>query len=326
MSTISPDIDVLAIGETLVDFISTEAVAELSRADTFQRHLGGSPANIAVTVCKLGGQAAIISKTGIGAFGQFLKRRLRHHGVITDYLIMDQRVRTSFVFISRTAGTPEFEPSRNGDYQLTPAEISAEAIGRARVVHASTFALSREPCRSAVIKAFELARSRQKIISFDPNYSPVVWPNYAEAMAVLRTVFQYATLTKASLDDVQRLFGAGQSPQDYVNRLHNLGPRTVILTLGSRGALVSEAGRLVACLPARPLNVVDVTGAGDTFWAGYLAATLDGLSPEQALLFAREIVEPKLTTIGPLPTRINRAEIYSRLPALAADLESHWPA
>ena len=72
--TSPPALDVLTIGETLVDFISTEQVEDgLRHATTFQRYLGGSPANIAVYVSKLGGHAAIVSKTGIGAFGQFLK-------------------------------------------------------------------------------------------------------------------------------------------------------------------------------------------------------------------------------------------------------------
>src|SRR5690606_252366 len=102
-------------------------------------------------------------------------------GVKTDYLIMDHRVHTTFIFVSQTTGTPDFEASRNGDYKLTPEEIPAEAIARARVIHASTFALSREPCRSAVRKVFQLAHEQSKIVSLDPNYSPVIWPNYQEA-------------------------------------------------------------------------------------------------------------------------------------------------
>lgn len=109
------ELDVLAVGETLIDFISEEEAETLREANTFRKHLGGSPANIAVNVAKLGGSSAVISKTGIGAFGQFLKAELRRYGVGTEYLVMDHRVRTSIVFVSRTSGTPDFEPSRDGD-------------------------------------------------------------------------------------------------------------------------------------------------------------------------------------------------------------------
>lgn len=320
MSTSTPEIDVLAIGETLVDFISTEPVENLREATTFRRYLGGSPTNIVVNVAKMGGRAAIISKTGIGAFGQFLKGELRAHGVNTDYMVMDHRVHTSFVFVSQTSGTPEFEPSRNGDYKLTAAEVSEAAIARAKIVHTSTWPLSREPSRSAVDKALKSAHEQAKIVSLDPNYTPVFWPDYQEAQRVIREMYRYVTITKASLDDAKRFFGPDYKPATYIKMLHELGPQIVVFTMGKKGSILSQDGLLLGHLPARPINVVDATGAGDAFWAGFLVAMLDGHSLEYCLLFAREIAEMKLTTVGPLPDAIDRNEIYARLPDLASEL------
>ncbi|HYN87994.1 MAG TPA: carbohydrate kinase [Ardenticatenaceae bacterium] len=312
---ISPgDLDLLAIGETLVDLISLEEADSLRDAYTFRKYLGGSPANIAVYVAKLGGRAAIVSKTGIGAFGQFLKAELRAAGVITDYLVMDHRVHTSVIFVSRTKRTPDFEAFRGGDYQLEPREVEERAVERARVVHASTFALSREPCRSAVARAFELAHQHGKIISLDPNYSQVIWPNYSEARTVIRRLLGYATLTKPSLDDAARLFGPGRSPEEYIGLFHEMGPRIVVLTMGAQGTLLSEEGR-ISHIPARPIAIADATGAGDSFWAGFLVALLDGHSLRRCALFAREVAERKLTTVGPLPEIIERQTIYAQVDA-----------
>jgi fructokinase len=308
-------LDLLALGETIVDFIATEQTEDgLRNAITFQRYLGGSPANIAVYVAKLGGKAATISKTGIGAFGQFLKSELRYHGVITDYLVMDHRVHTTIIFVSRTSGTPDFEAFRDGDYKLTPEEVSEEAIAHSQVVHASTWPLSREPSRSAVGKAFRLAHEQDKIVSLDPNYSPQIWPDHQEAEEVYRQMFRYATITKPSLDDAQRFFGPDHTPEEYIQMYHQLGPQTVIFTMGQEGVLISHDGKILGHIPVRPIEVVDVTGAGDSFWAGFLVALLDGHSLERCALFAREIVELKLTTVGPLPSTIDRAEIYAKLP------------
>jgi fructokinase len=306
-------LDVLTIGEMVVDFISDEKTDTLSNASTFRRHLGGSPANIAVYVSKLGGASAVIAKTGIGAFGTFLKGELQRHGVTTDYLLMDHRTHTTVIFVSSTSATPDFEEFRSGDYLLRPEEISEEAISRARVVHASTFALSCEPCRSAVMKAFRKAREMDKIVSLDPNYSKRIWPDYKEARRVIREAYRYVDVTKPSADDARRVFGPDYGPEQYIEMFHDLGAEVVVFTMGEEGNLVSENGRVTAHVPARQVEVVDATGAGDAFWAGFLTATLDGNSAEDSVLFAREIVERKLATKGPLPSEIDRKEIYSRL-------------
>ncbi len=317
------DIDVLAIGEVVIDMISQDPAGHLREAETFRRYLGGSPANIAVYVAKLGGRGAIIAKTGSGGFGQFIKAELQRHGVITDYLQMDPHVRTTVIFIARSTGTPDFEAFRDGDYQLRAEEVSEEAVARARIVHASTFALSREPCRSAVRRAFELAQAHGKLISLDPNYSPALWPNPAEARQVLAEFYRLVTLTKPSLDDAHRLFGSHLAPTECIARFHAWGPRLVVLTMGRQGALVSLDGHLVGHLPARPIAVADATGAGDSFWAGFLTALLDGYPPDRCAWFAREVAEIKLQTVGPLPYALNRAAVYARLPEEAVLLPWH---
>jgi sugar/nucleoside kinase (ribokinase family) len=306
-------LDVLTIGELVVDFISDEKTDTLSNASTFRRYLGGSPANIAVYVSKLGGESAVIAKTGIGAFGKFLKGELQRHGVTTEYLSMDHRTHTTVIFVSSTSATPDFEEFRSGDYLLRPEEISEEAISRTRVVHASTFALSREPCRSAVLWAFRKAREMGKIVSLDPNYSRRIWPDQKEARRVIREAYRYVNVTKPSADDARRVFGPDYEPEHYIQKFHDLGAEIVVFTMGEGGNLVSEKGKKMARVPARPVEVVDATGAGDAFWAGFLTATLDGNPTERSVLFAREIVERKLRTKGPLPADIDREEIYQSL-------------
>ncbi len=312
------DLDLLAIGETLVDLISVEKAESLFEAQAFKKYLGGSPANIATYVAKLGGKSAVISKTGIGAFGQFLKAELRHAGVETDYMVMDHRVHTSVIFISRTQGTPDFEAFRDGDFRLEPVEIKGEAIERAKVVHASMWPLSREPSRSAVEQAFQRAQTRGKIISLDPNYSPQIWPDYPEAKAVIQHMMSYATITKPSLDDAQRLFGEGETVEQYIARFHEMGPSVVVLTMGAEGIVLSVEGEQVF-IPAQPIEVVDATGAGDAFWAGFIIALLDGNSLERCVRFAREVVGRKLTTVGPLPDDIDRQELYGSITDAAGD-------
>ena len=309
----SSELDVLSVGELLIDLISTAPAPSLRDSSTFQRHQGGAAANLAVNVAKLGGRSALVAKTGIGAFGQYCKTELARFGVLTDYLVMDHRVRTTMVFVGRTAGTPDFEVARQGDAMLRPEEVAEEAVERALLVHTTAFALSREPCRSAVRHAVRLAKERGKLVSLDPNYHPDVWPNLFEARAVLGELLAQVDLTKPSLDDAERLFGPGSAPEEYVEMYASLGARTVVLTLGAEGSVLHHEGQ-VHRLPPRELEVADATGAGDAFWAGFLVAWLDGEPPERCALFAREVVERKLRTVGPLPRNLDRRELYAALP------------
>jgi fructokinase len=305
----SGDIDLLAIGEVLIDFIATDVTPSLREATTFRRYQGGSPGNIAGNVARLGGSAAIVAKTGAGAFGAFCKEELERIGVMTDYLVMDPDVHTTVIFVSQTTGTPDFEALRAGDAELSPAELPEEAVRRARLVHASTFALSRRPCRDAVRRAFELARRRGTLISLDPNYSPRIWPDKDEATAVLQELYKLVTLTKPSLDDARRLFGDGLRPEAYIDHFHAWGPPLVVLTMGKDGVIVSQEGRKTR-LAALPVTVRDATGAGDAFWAGFVVSLLDGHDPVFSAHVAQAVVARKLERIGPLPGRVDRQTLY----------------
>jgi len=306
------DLDVLAVGELLIDLISTQMAPSLREAAEFRRYQGGSAANLAVNVAKLGMRSALIAKVGIGAFGRYCKRELSRYGVLTDYLVMDHHVRTTMVFVARTAGTPDFEVARQGDAELQPDEVPEEAIARVRLVHTSTFALSREPCRSAVRRSLQLARDQGKLVSLDPNYHADVWPNLFEARALLGELYPLVDLTKPSLDDAERLFGPGHTAEKYVEMFAAMGAKTVVLTMGAGGLLLHHEGR-VQHVPASAVEVADATGAGDAFWAAFLVAWLDGQPPERCALFARAIVNRKLQSVGPLPATIDRAEVYAEL-------------
>ncbi len=310
------ELDVLAIGELLIDLISTHRAPSLRDSSAFHRYQGGAAANLAVTVAKLGMRSALVAKTGIGAFGQLCKSELSRFGVLTDYLVMDHRVRTTMVFIARTSGTPDFEVACQGDAMLRPEEVSEEAILRARLVHTTAFALSREPCRSAVRHALHIARKHGKLVSLDPNYHPDVWPNLFEARSVLAELYPLLDLTKPSLDDAERLFGPDYKPEDYLDMFASLGAKTVVLTMGAKGSLLRHQGE-THLSPPRKMEVADATGAGDAFWAAFLVAWLDGQSPDRCTLFAREVVERKLRTVGPLPQNIDRSEVYAALPPVA---------
>ncbi len=308
------DLDLLAVGEALVDLISLEETVSLRGARTFRMHAGGSPANIAANMARLGGRAALAACIGDDPFGHFLRAELEAAGVLCEYLVVNPSVQTTVIFVSHTQGTPDFLAYRDGDHHLGPEQVPEEAIIRSRAVHGSAFALSRPPARQAVLRALRLGREWGRVVSVDPNYSPRIWPDREEAMQVIWQALALATLTKPSLDDARRLFGPNLTPEGYIQRFHDLGPSIVVLTMGAEGVLLSEGGR-IQHIPSLPVSVVDATGAGDAFWAGFLIAFLDGNPPVRCVRFAQRVAVRKLAVVGPFPAKIDRGEIYTELDA-----------
>jgi fructokinase len=320
--------DLLAMGELLVDLISTEPTDTLASARSFERHQGGSPANIAVNVARLGGRAALLANVGDDAFGAFLTGALEDAGVSTSYVSRDAGAHTSLVVVARTTATPDFLPLRDADYRLTCGDDDphacdrvARAVVHARAVHVSTWPLSREPARSCVRWMLRFAHAQEKLTSLDPNYSPRIWPDRREALAVLRDVLPYVTVVKPSQDDARRLFDEALPPETAIERFHALGPRIVLYTMGQQGMLLSKEGQITH-IPAREIEVADATGAGDAFWSGFLLAMIDGLDLRHCAYVAREIAEQKLRTVGPLPETQDRQRIYEKAAQARTDDEA----
>lgn len=310
-------IDVLTIGEALVDLISTEPAQGLSEAEQFRRYQGGSPANLAANVLRLGGRATVVCKLGTDGFGTFVAETLERGGLSTRYVVWDEEAPTTVVFVTRTTGSPDFSAYRGADARLRPDEVSPEAIAACRVLHSTSFALSREPCRSAVIESFRAAREAGKILSFDPNYRDNLVPDRQEALAAMARLYRDVDVTKPSLDDAAAIFGATLPEEEILRRFHEMGPEVVVLTMGHRGSLVSDPSG-VTHVPVRPVPIADSTGAGDAFWAGFLMARLDGYDPVAATYAAREVVELKLQVVGPLVQKIDRPSLYRQAEAARA--------
>jgi fructokinase len=307
--------DVLCVGELYVDFVSTEPVRQLETAETFRIHTGGGCANIAVYVGKLWGNSMITAKVGEDFLGRFLVRDLENNEVNIDNVFFHPDAATSIVFHAKFGDIFDLEAYRSSDFRLRAGDVDEEMIENTKIVHSSGFALSMEPCRSAVKKAFHLAKKMKKNVSFDPGHPLKTWPYRDEAINEIKDIYQYVTITRATLSDAAELFGQGFEPAEYAEKLHKIGPETVVLDLRDEGWLVTHGNQFIEHVEKRPVAAADTRNAEDAFWAGFLMAYLDNNHPITCAYFAREIREMKLGTPGRIQTSINRREVYERLPA-----------
>ncbi len=265
---------VLAIGEALVDALTTDFVTDLSEARTLDLHPGGSPANLCRFVRAGGGAATLVAAVGRDGLGKILLDAIAATGIPTGHVQQLAGHATSLIVVGRSRGTPDFIPYRDADRFLQP--VDEALIAAASVVHTTAFALSKSPARDTIVEAFGKAHAQGIAVSVDWNYAEPVWGTGNDAAAVFSQVMQYRPLLKVSLDDVQRFTGQAlpiEATKDYLGKL----PTSVTcLTCGADGVWYKGDGEDWRHLPAEPVVVKDATGAGDAFWAGFLTAWMAG--------------------------------------------------
>jgi fructokinase len=171
-------VDVVTLGELLIDFVSTESGVSLVEAPVFQKAPGGAPANVAVGVARLGARSGFIGKVGDDDFGHFLAQTLAQNGVDTSALRFSHQARTMLAFVSlRADGERDFMFYRHpsADMLLRPDEIDRAYVGAARIFHYGSISLISEPSRSATLAAVETAVERGVLVSYDPNLRLNLW-------------------------------------------------------------------------------------------------------------------------------------------------------
>jgi fructokinase len=301
------------VGELLADFIGHHVSSSLLDAQDFRRYQGGSPANMAANMARLGNKVALVACVGHDNIGRYLTRQIAESGVDTQFVNADLLEPTTIVVVSRTAGTPDFVAYRHADSLITPDQLPDSLLAQAQLFHTTCFALSRQPAQDTIIDGARRARAAGCQVTIDANYAPTIWPDRDQAWRVLTDYFAAGALVKVSEDDVERLYGARQTPEKVLEDFHRMGASIICFTLGPNGSLVSyDKGAKQAHIPGRKIDVVDVTGAGDAYWAGFLTAYLDGYAPGNCAHAGAAMAKMKLTRQGPLPDKVDRKVLYDQ--------------
>ncbi|MEZ0483267.1 carbohydrate kinase family protein [Fibrella aquatica] len=302
---------ILSVGELLADFIGQTFSESLLDAADFSRFQGGSPANMAANMARLGNQAALVACVGNDNLGRYLVQKMAETGIDVSHVVTTDAHPTSIVVVSRTKGTPDFIAYRTADCLIQPDHLPDQLLDQTALFHTTCFALSRNPAQQTIVDAARRASVAGAQISIDANYAPSIWPDRANAWQVLTEYCALGTLVKLSDDDAERLYGSPQTPEQIRADFHQMGAKLVCLTLGAKGSIVStNNGENVVVTPGKSISVVDATGAGDAYWAGFLTAWLDGCSPAECAGAGATLAAMKLMRRGSLPPTVDRKLLY----------------
>ncbi|ERB65848.1 aminoimidazole riboside kinase [Vibrio coralliilyticus] len=253
-------------------WVTGDAVVDLipDSESSYLKCPGGAPANVAVAIARLGGDAAFIGRVGQDPLGRFMQQTLKQEQVDTQMMILDEAQRTSTVIVDLDdSGERSFtfmvKPS--ADQFLETSDLPTFTQGQ--WLHVCSIALANEPSRSSTLEAMRQIKAAGGYVSFDPNLREEVWVNPEELKPVVREAITLADVVKFSDDELLFLTGSDTLEQG-VEALKPFKNTLALITQGAKGALVlfEKTQQLIASQAVSP---VDTTGAGDAFVGGLLA-------------------------------------------------------
>ncbi|MCX4751296.1 PfkB family carbohydrate kinase [Kitasatospora sp. NBC_01287] len=253
----------LVIGEALTDILTGPDGRRCAVP-------GGSPANVALGLARLGHPVRLATRIGGDGHGRELRRRLGGSGVLlTDGSVVADAATSTATAVLGADGAASYR--FDVDWSLPPLVIDLAATGPVDHLHTGSVAALLAPGAARVLAAVRAARPRATV-SYDPNLRPALLGTAARERPRVEELVALSDLVKASDEDLGWLY-PGQDSATAAARWVRTGPALVVLTRGAGGALAfwRHGSHRVAPIP---VEVVDTVGAGDAFMAGLLGGLL----------------------------------------------------
>lgn len=321
-------LDVICLGRAAVDLYGQQFGSRLEDVQTFAKYVGGSSANVAVGLARLGLRSAMLTRVGDEQMGRFVREQLAREGVDVSRVATDPTRLTGLVLLgiaSRHSFPHIFYRENCADLALATTDFDADFIGSSHALAITGTHLSTEHVASVVAQALAWARERQTRVILDIDYRPVLWGLttagegenrfVASRLATqrLQAVLPACDLIVGTEEEI-RIAGGYEDTAAAVARIRASSRATLVVKRGAAGCTVYD-GDHVLNLHGFPVVVLNTLGAGDAFLSGLLAAWLRGEPWEScarlgnacgALTVARHGCAPAL------PSRVEVQEFLKR--------------
>jgi sugar/nucleoside kinase (ribokinase family) len=295
-------LDVVVAGVAVADMIGRPidlrkppAKGGLQLLESVTLTTGGNVSNTGIDLAKLGFRVAAITRVGDDTLGEFIRGQYQRFGLNTQGVSIDRRAQTSATFVAvDKQGERTFLHTRGCLAGFGKHDIlrSMSVIRRARIFAFGYLGLLREieedlPDVFGAIKK----RTAAKVL-LDTGGNPQRNP------ALLKRLLPFVDYFIPSLDEAAILTGTSK-PEEIVVQLRRWGAGGVVgVKLGADGCFITTPDQAAYVPPVRVRRVVDATGAGDAFVAGFIAAMLKGLTPVKAARHANAVAASCVTAVG----------------------------
>ncbi len=295
--------EVVVLGESLVDLL-----VEAGQDGALPVGVpGGSPANVAVTLSRLGIRVDLATWIGQDEYG----RQVAAHLAESHVRLTESSDRADSTSTAQTVLAEDGSATYTFNLEWAPAE-PIEVPASAQVVHTGSLAAVLQPGAAAVLSAFRKARGTA-LLTYDPNVRSALMGTPSQALPHIEAFVKDADVVKVSEEDLEWLYpgvDARQTAKDWVDKFRM---PLLVLTEGPKGALAWTRGGAHADFEAQPVTVVDTVGAGDSFMGGLIDALwrreLTGSLARQKIA---ELDEAELGTLLSEATRIADVVVQRR--------------
>ncbi|MES1193507.1 MAG: sugar kinase [Solirubrobacterales bacterium] len=292
---------IVVVGDVMVDVVAAAAgpLAHASDTDARVRWTGGgAAANVAAWLASEGVPVALVGRAGADVAGRGAVAELHDAGVVVHVALDDERATGTCVVVIGADGERTMLPDRGANLALVPDDVPAEVFVPGGHLHLSGYVLLHDGPRAAGLAALDHAREAGMTISIDPASAA---PLGACGVERILRWFGGVDLLLPNLDEARVLTGEDE-PEAAARALVGRAPaREVIVTLGASGALWTDGQAIVRVAAPAVERIVDTTGAGDAFAAGWLAARRTGAEPPEALSAACALGSRAVTRAGARP-------------------------
>ncbi|MDA8585083.1 PfkB family carbohydrate kinase [Rhodobacteraceae bacterium] len=273
------------VGRAGIDFF-TDAGVKIEDAERVTVDLGGSSANIGAGICKLGGQAALVTRVSDDSVGSYCIKRLKHYGVDTAYVgTVGGEFRNSLAVYESVVDEHRNVIYRNGaaDFQMSDADVEAVDYGRFGALITAGTVFAAEPSRAATFKSFELAKAAGLPIIFDVDYRPYSWPSPEVASDVLSRAAAMCDMIVGNDEEFGFMAGDYSKGLDKARSLSETSVDIVVYKMGHEGAITFASGEEIRT-GIYPVKALKPTGAGDSFMAGLVTSLAADFDLKTAIL------------------------------------------
>lgn len=286
-------IEFTAIGRLCIDLNANEINRPMEETMTFTKYVGGSPANIAIGMSRLGHKTAFIGKIADDQMGRFIQGYLEKEGIDTRSVVTDKTgavTGLAFTEIKSPSDCSILMYRDNvADLKLSPLEVNEELIADSKVLLVSGTALAASPSREAVLLALDYARKHGTVVILDIDFRPYTWQTPEETAVYYNLAAEKSDIiigTREEFDSMERFENNLEHSDSFTaSKWFNHHAKIVIIKHGKEGSIAYTAEGLEQRAKSYPAKVIKTFGAGDSYAAGFIHGLMSGLTIEKSMEF-----------------------------------------